>query len=63
MVSWYEPNAALGGKLQIFASRFNATAGSWVPEGLDRSSGSRLPSLNIHPSADAENPAATLTIH
>jgi hypothetical protein len=53
--TWYEPNAALGGKLQIFASRFNAPANTWVPEGQDRGSG--VPSLNIHPTADAENPA------
>jgi hypothetical protein len=54
-VSWYEPNAALGGKLQIFASRFNAPASTWVPEGQNRGSG--VPSLNIHTTADAENPA------
>jgi hypothetical protein len=54
-VTWYEPNAALGGKLQIFASRFNAAAGAWVPEGQDRGSG--VPSLNIHTGADAENPS------
>ena len=29
--AWYEPNAALGGKLQVFASRFNATTNAWVP--------------------------------
>src|SRR5947209_485781 len=34
-VSWYEPNAALGGAKQIFASRFDATASTWVPEGQD----------------------------
>lgn len=33
--TWYEPNAALGGKLQVFASRFNTAAGAWVPEGQD----------------------------
>jgi hypothetical protein len=54
-VTWYEPNAALGGNLQIFASRFNAAANTWVPEGQDRGSG--VPSLNIHTNRDAENPA------
>jgi hypothetical protein len=61
-VSWYEPNAALGGAKQIFASRFCATASAvcpaanaWVPEGQDRDSG--VPSLNIHTSKDAENPS------
>ena len=53
--AWYEPNAALGGKLQVFASRFNATANAWVPEGQDRGSG--VPSLNIHTGSDAENPS------
>ena len=54
-VTWYEPNAKLGGKLQIFASRFNAVANHWVPEGQNRGSG--VPSLNIHTNQDAENPA------
>jgi hypothetical protein len=54
-VTWYEPNAKLGGKLQIFASRFNAAANQWVPEGQDRGSG--VPSLNIHTNENAENPA------
>ena len=54
-VTWYEPNAALGGKLQVFASRFNATANTWVPEGQDRGSG--VPSLNIHTGSDAEDPS------
>jgi hypothetical protein len=53
--SWYEPNAALGGAKQIFASRFNATANTWVPEGQDRGSG--VPSLNIHTDKEAENPS------
>jgi hypothetical protein len=63
-VTWYEPNATLGGKTQIFASRFCATANAvcgagniWVPEGRDRSGGSLLPSLNIHKNEDAENPS------
>lgn len=54
-VTWYEPNAALGGKLQVFASRFNATANTWIPEGQDR--GSSVPSLNIHTNSDAEDPS------
>ena len=38
--SWYEPNAALGGEKQIFASRFaTPPANTWVPEGQDRGSG------------------------
>jgi hypothetical protein len=60
--SWYEPNAALGGSKQIFASRFCAAvsavctaANTWVPEGQNRGSG--VPSLNIHTSQEAENPA------
>ncbi|MGZ4180715.1 MAG: hypothetical protein ACXVUL_08535 [Solirubrobacteraceae bacterium] len=53
--SWYEPNAALGGAKQIFASRFNAAANTWVPEGQDRGSG--VPSLNIHTDKEAENPS------
>jgi hypothetical protein len=53
--SWSEPNAALGGQRQIFASRFDATANAWVPEGQDRGSG--VPSLNIHTDKEAENPS------
>ena len=53
--TWYEPNVALGGKLQVFASRFNAAAGAWVPEGQDRGAG--IPSVNIHTRSDAENPS------
>ena len=60
--SWYEPNVALGGAKQVFASRFCATASAvcaaanaWVPEGQDRGSG--VPSLNIHTSKEAENPS------
>ena len=53
--SWYEPNAAFGGVKQIFASRFNAAANTWVPEGQNRGSG--LPSLNIHTNREAENPS------
>ncbi len=60
--SWYEPNQALGGAKQIFASRFCAAVGpgcaaanTWVPEGQDRGSG--VPSLNIHTDKEAENPS------
>jgi hypothetical protein len=60
--SWYEPNAALGGEKQIFASRFCAAAAAgcaaantWVPEGQDRGSG--VPSLNIHTNKEAEDPS------
>ncbi len=49
------PSAALGGALQVFASRFTAAAGAWVPEGQDRGSG--VPSPNIHTGSDAENPS------
>jgi hypothetical protein len=53
--SWYEPNSALGGEKQIFASRFIAAANTWQPEGQDRGSG--VPSLNIHTNKEAENPS------
>ena len=53
--AWYEPNAALGGEKQIFASRFIAAANAWQPEGQDRGSG--VPSLNIHTDKEAENPS------
>src|ERR1700744_2622402 len=53
--SWYEPNQALGGAKQVFASRFDPTANAWVPEGQDRGSG--VPSLNIHTDKEAENPS------
>jgi hypothetical protein len=55
-VSWYEPNNATGKPTQIFASRFNATANVWVPEGQDRVPGSKVPSLNINLDRTAENP-------
>jgi hypothetical protein len=53
--AWYEPNAALGGQKQIFASRFVAAANAWQPEGQNRGSG--VPSLNIHTDKEAENPS------
>src|SRR5438105_14525735 len=56
-VTWYEPSAAFGWPTNIFASRFNAGANLWLPSGQDRSSGSHLPSLNIHTDRTAENPS------
>ena len=53
--AWYEPNAALGGEKQIFASRFVAANNVWQPEGQDRGSG--VPSLNINTDKEAENPS------
>jgi hypothetical protein len=60
--AWYEPNAALGGEKQIFASRFCAAvvpgcakANTWVPEGQNRGAG--VPSLNIHTNQEAEDPS------
>jgi hypothetical protein len=46
-VAWNEPSPQPGvsGK-QVFASRFNATSGLWLPVGQDR--GGNEPSLNIH---------------
>jgi hypothetical protein len=56
--AWYEPNSNLpGAKKNIFASRFNAAANAWVPEGQDRTAGLGVPSLNIHTDRTAENPA------
>jgi hypothetical protein len=56
-VAWYEPNVHLGAATNIFASRFDAAAGRWVPEGQDRAPVNKVPSLNIHIDRDAENPA------
>src|ERR1700750_2007326 len=53
--AWYEPNQALGGEKQIFASRFVAATNTWQPEGQDRGSG--VPSLNINTDKEAENPS------
>jgi hypothetical protein len=53
--AWYEPNNALGGEKQIFASRFVAATNTWQPEGQDRGSG--VPSLNINTDKEAENPS------
>jgi hypothetical protein len=56
--AWYEPNQALGGAKQIFASRFAAATNTWQPEGQDRSAnGAGVPSLNIHTDKDAEDPS------
>jgi hypothetical protein len=57
-VSWYEPNDNLpGGETNIFASRFDAAADKWVPEGQDRAPDHKVPSLNINTNREAENPA------
>ena len=56
-VAWYEPNANLGNKKQIFASRFSAASNVWLPSGQERAPGHSLPSLNINTTRDAENPA------
>jgi hypothetical protein len=53
--AWYEPNVALGGEKQIFASRFVAANNIWQPEGQGRGSG--VPSLNINTDKEAENPS------
>src|SRR4051794_1677277 len=56
-VGWYEPNVNLGDATNIFASRFDAAAKVWIPEGQDRAPAHSVPSLNIHTDRDAENPA------
>ena len=56
-VAWYEPNGNLTSKKQIFASRFSAASNVWLPSGQERAPGHSLPSLNINPNRDAENPA------
>ncbi|MEA2479296.1 MAG: hypothetical protein QOJ07_1218 [Thermoleophilaceae bacterium] len=66
-VSWYEPNANFVGPpppTQIFASRFASNpastgGGQWVAEGQDRAAPNRAPSLNIHVTRTAENPAVS----
>jgi hypothetical protein len=57
--AWYEPNSHLAGghPTQIFASRFNAASGDWVPEGQDRAPSFKVPSLNINTDRTAENPS------
>jgi hypothetical protein len=57
-VSWYEPNDNLpGGETNIFASRFDAAANQWIPEGQDRAPAHKVPSLNINTNREAENPS------
>src|SRR3954467_2360599 len=56
-VSWYEPNHAHGDVKNIYASRFDATAKVWIPDGQDRSAGGHAPSLNIHTNREAEDPS------
>lgn len=59
--TWYENTKGAGfGSNNIFASRFDATTGKWVFAGQGRGLGGgsvQVPSLNIHTSADAENPS------
>ena len=63
--TWYENTTGTGfGANNIFASRFDATAGDpnvnkWLFEGQGRGtggSGPQVPSLNIHTNRSAENP-------
>ena len=54
-VSWYEPSPGFGNVKQIFASRFVAASGLFVPAGQDR--GGNEPSINIHTNKIAEDPA------
>jgi hypothetical protein len=54
-VAWYEPSPRSGAsQKQVFASRFNATSGLWIPAGQDR--GGNEPSLNIHTNKLAQDP-------
>jgi hypothetical protein len=53
-VAWYEPSPSFENKKNVFASRFNATSGLWVPAGQDR--GNNEPSLNIHTNQLAQDP-------
>jgi hypothetical protein len=56
--TWYEKTTSLGGKEQIFASRFDQATGKWVFAGQNRHTGApNVPSLNIHTNQDAENPS------
>jgi hypothetical protein len=53
--AWYEPVKAFGGKTNILSSRFVSGQDEfWQIAGQDRGSG--VPSLNINPDQDAENP-------
>ena len=54
-VSWFEPSPRAGASpKQVFASRFNAASGLWIPAGQDR--GGNEPSLNIHTNKLAQDP-------
>jgi hypothetical protein len=56
--TWYETAAVASGHDQIFASRFDNTQGKWIFAGQVRNvTGTPLPSLNIHTTSDAFNPA------
>ncbi len=61
--TWYEDTATFGGAANIFASRFDNTGdsnqGKWIFGGQarDTAGGVLIPSLNIHTSEAAENPA------
>ena len=57
-VAWYEPSPGFGNADQVFASRFNATTGLFVPAGQDR--GSNEPSLNVHTAKNAVDPTGIL---
>jgi hypothetical protein len=55
--TWGERTTSLGGKSQVFASRFDnagdANQGKWIFAGQARAAG--VPSLNLHTDKDAEN--------
>ncbi len=53
-VAWFEPSPDFANKKNVFASRFNAASGLWVPAGQDR--GNNEPSLNIHTNQLAQDP-------
>ena len=52
-VVWQEPSPGFGNNPNIFASRFNATSGLWIPAGQDRGSGE--PSINSQTNRPAAN--------
>jgi hypothetical protein len=57
--TWYEDTPAFSAN-NIFASRFDQTQNKWVFGGQSRGNGAGtvlVPSLNIHPGQDAENPS------
>jgi hypothetical protein len=59
--TWYEQTSGAGfGASEIFASRFDNAAGDWAFAGQGRGVGGGgvpVPSLNIHPTQNAENPS------